>query len=109
MDSAYLTKYNFQKLAGTSLQFKGDISIDKIYLILYSHSISEILNHKEAKRLYMQKQMLEGNLDSLRIVKKNFNQNYIFSVAPPKFHKNKDCEQGRVGRAIAKPIVPSDN
>ena len=92
MDSAYVTRYNFKRISSFWLQPECDTSIDKIFSIIYEKSLSFILNHQEATRLYVQKLMLQGTLDSLRLEPKKFNSDFVLKVGPPKFHKNEDCE-----------------
>lgn len=90
-NSAYITRHNFRKISTFYLQPDGNISIDKIFSVIYDKDLSEILNQKEAVRLYVQKQALEKNFSSIRVEKRAFSKKYAFSVAPPKFHKKRDC------------------
>ncbi|WP_421228270.1 hypothetical protein [Aeromonas enteropelogenes] len=92
MNNAYVTRYNFKKFSYYWLQPDDATSIDKIFTFIYEKSLSDILNEQEATRLYVQKQMLEGQLPLLRSMKKHFHRNYIFSVTTPKYHKNNCCE-----------------
>lgn len=92
MESAYVTKYNFKNISSSLTQTNGNISIDKIFSLIYEQSLSDILNHPEAIHLYVQKQMLAGNFQSFHPVKKRFNPNYVFIVNNPKFHKNNNCK-----------------
>lgn len=91
MDSAYVTRHNFSRISSFYLQPDGDISIDKIFSVIYEKNLSEFLNQKEATRIYLQKQIIDKNFQSVRVVKKEFTRDYTFSVTPPKFHKDKDC------------------
>ncbi len=91
MDIAYVTRHTYKRLSGAWLQPNGELSIDKIFEFIYEESLTSILNHPEALRLYVQKKMLEQEYQSLRVVKRRFSQQYVFSVSPPKFHKSNQC------------------
>ncbi len=91
MNSAYITKHNFNRIASHYLQSVDGISIDKIFSALFEKNLSDILNKKEATKLYFKKQMLENNFNSFIVNRKNFTGNYTFSVNSPKFHKDKSC------------------
>ncbi|MCC6915870.1 hypothetical protein [Nitrosomonas sp.] len=58
---------------------------------IYEESLAAILNQPEAERLYVQKLMLEGKYQALRIKKPKFSSKYIFSVGTPKFHQTNTC------------------
>lgn len=90
-NSAYITRHNFRKISTFYLQPDGNISIDKIFSVIYDRDLSEVLNQKEAVRLYVQKQAMEKKFSSIRVEKRAFSKKYAFSVAPPKFHKKRDC------------------
>lgn len=92
IDSAYITRHNLKRLSRFWLQPDGDISIDHIFSVIYSQPLSEILNNKEATYLFIQKQLINQKLENIIIKKKHFNPSYIFSVGPPKFHKDKECK-----------------
>lgn len=89
MDFAYITRNNFRKISGL---FVEDVSINDVFLSIYEKNMSEILNHSEAKKLYKQKEMMEGDFENSYEIRKVFNKKYIFSVSSPKFHKDKNCE-----------------
>lgn len=91
IDSAYVTKHNFRKISWFYLQPNGDISIDKIFSVIYDKDLSAILNQKEATQIYVQKQMMANELQAIHIAKKQFSRDFAFSVTPPKYHKDKNC------------------
>lgn len=88
MDLAYITRNNFKKVSRLVLE---EVFVEDAFLMIYEENMSEVLNHMEAKDLYKQKKLIEGNFESSYKVKKIFNKKYIFSVSPPKFHKNNNC------------------
>lgn len=91
MDVAYVTKYTHGRLAGSLLPMDAGPSVDKLFDTLYDASLAELLNQKEAMRLYVQKMMIEFKFDDLKLAPKKFNRNYVFAVGNPKFHATPDC------------------
>lgn len=89
---AYVTKYNFKKILAHSIVLDEEVPIDKIFSLIYDMSLSEILNHQEARSLYNQKIMLDGSINSYSIKYYTKNSNYIFKVSNPKYHHDNDCK-----------------
>lgn len=90
-DVAYVTRYTYTRLSGSWLQPEGRVSLDWMFDFIYEESLAAILNQPEAKRLYVQKLMLEGKLQDLGIRKPKFSPEYVFSVSTPKFHQTNTC------------------
>lgn len=92
MDVAYVTKYTHSRLAGSFLQKDDGLSLDNLYSILFDEGLAQLLNDKEAMRLYIQKLMIESKFEELEFSPRKFSRKYVFAVGNPKFHKSLECE-----------------
>ncbi len=91
MSTAYVTRATFQRLA-FDLTIDNDVSIDKVFTLLFEENLRSIINNNEARKLYSEKLMIERRFECLRFSKKKFSPNYIFSIGNPKYHRNEDCK-----------------
>lgn len=74
MDVAYVTKYTHSRLAGSFLQKDDGLSLDNLYSILFDEGLAQLLNNKEAVRLYIQKLMIESKFEELEFSPRKFSR-----------------------------------
>lgn len=99
----FLTRATFSRICTAASKVSSEVPVSEIFQNIYSHDLSMIINHKEAKKLYAQKLALENNPEQKKNLlklkekiksemEKESRQQYIFKVSPSKYHLDPSCK-----------------
>jgi hypothetical protein len=89
--TAYVTQSSYKRLA-RFLMPSENISIDKIFEMLFEQSLRAIINDSEARALHTKMLMVGQQFEDLKMHRRDFSSQYVFSVGKPKYHKAPDCK-----------------
>jgi len=89
---AFVTRSTFKRLAGREIELVASPPIEAVFAALFHRNLAEILSHPEALQAYSIKLLMERQFAMVRVGKRSFSREYIFKVAPPRFHSHDGCE-----------------
>lgn len=92
MEKAYITNSTLSSLAWSLEHAEQNISMDMIWRELLFDMLNKVINQQEAKRIHIQKLLIQLKLDEIKVRPKFFNSSLVFSVGPPKFHRDLQCD-----------------
>jgi hypothetical protein len=89
--TAYVTQSSYKRLARFLIP-DGKVSLDRIFELLFEQSLREIINDREARDLHTKMLMVGQQFEDLKMQRRDFSSQYVFSVGQPKYHKAPDCK-----------------